>query len=366
MGVVLDKNQKKSGVIIILAVCAAVLCGFFINDGYAASDGGSVVRKKITLPQNDSAQTDSGVVRKKIEKPAPEASDQTPAEDGGREAEKKDAEPTPGGSGSKASAKAEEKPGAVTKKISPPQAGAPAKEKQPEPDAIQSSVATPEKASKEIEKPQERQPAKVTSERETRPEETPQTVVPSAASSSPEKVVEAAPQPMKAEEGESGKSESVEDLEESITLFYGVNQKKKIYDQTIGYRSEGRVDPFMALFKDEPPQPQAAATPEKQKKGEKPKRTQRTPLEKVDLSQLKLVAIIRAESGNRALVQEASGKGYIIKKGTYVGIHSGKVSQILKDKVIVAEEDEDFMGNVTIRERELKLQKPPGEEYYDF
>jgi len=78
---------------------------------------------------------------------------------------------------------------------------------------------------------------------------------------------------------------------------------------------------------------------------------------------LKLVGIIRAESGNRALVEEATGKGYIIKKGTYIGINAGRVSEILGDRVIVEEEDEDFSGAVTIRKRELKLQKPLGEYY---
>jgi type IV pilus assembly protein PilP len=84
----------------------------------------------------------------------------------------------------------------------------------------------------------------------------------------------------------------------------------------------------------------------------------------VDLSQLKLVGIIRAQSGNRALVQEASGKGYIVTKGTYIGIRCGRVSEIEKDKVIVEEEDIDFSGEITTRTRELKLQRPPGEEYY--
>ena len=86
-----------------------------------------------------------------------------------------------------------------------------------------------------------------------------------------------------------------------------------------------------------------------------------TPLEKVDLSQLKLVAIIRALSGNIALVEEASGKGYVIKKGTYIGTRSGKVGKILPDRIIVEEESEDFSGKVSVREIEVKL-NPSGEE----
>jgi len=84
-------------------------------------------------------------------------------------------------------------------------------------------------------------------------------------------------------------------------------------------------------------------------------------LEKVDLSQLKLVAIVRAESGNRALVQDATGKGYVLNLGTYIGIHSGIVKEIQKDKVIVEEEVEDIYGKESLREREMVLQKPLGE-----
>jgi hypothetical protein len=126
----------------------------------------------------------------------------------------------------------------------------------------------------------------------------------------------------------------------------------------------------------------------------------------VDLSQLKLVGIIRASSGNRAMVEEASGRGYVIKKGTFIGINCGRVGQILKDRVIVDEPlllvedvDKDSIYDVDgksffiteidgksfinidgkqvktkiikingrayyIDPQELKLQKPPGEQLF--
>lgn len=119
------------------------------------------------------------------------------------------------------------------------------------------------------------------------------------------------------------------------------------------YNPLGMIDPFEPLFKDEPePEPDAAKSA---------KRVPRTPLEKIDLGQLKLVGVILASSGNRALVQEASGKGYIIKEGTYIGVNSGKVAEIKNDRIVVAEEIEDIVGNPTIRNKELVLPKPPGE-----
>ena len=118
------------------------------------------------------------------------------------------------------------------------------------------------------------------------------------------------------------------------------------------YDPIGKTDPFEPLFKEKPVVI---------KKQERKKRIPRTPLERIDLSQLKLVAIILASSGNMALVEEASGKGYVIKKGTYIGTNAGKVVQIKKEKVIVEEEFEDAFGKVNTRQRDIKLPKPPGE-----
>ena len=118
------------------------------------------------------------------------------------------------------------------------------------------------------------------------------------------------------------------------------------------YDPKGKIDPFEPLFK----KPTIAA-----KKTKRKKRTPRTPLERIDISALKLVAIVMASSGNRALVEESSGKGYVIKKGTYIGTNAGKVAKIEKDKVIVAEEYEDYRGKIVVRNKEIKLPKPPGE-----
>ena len=120
------------------------------------------------------------------------------------------------------------------------------------------------------------------------------------------------------------------------------------------YNPEGKLDPFAPLIKEKPVN---LAVKHRKAVRRKPL----TPLEKLDLSQLKLVVILRAQSGNRALVEEDSGKGYVIKKGTYIGTHSGKVAKILSDRIIVEEEEEDIYGKISVRKREIKL-KPPGEE----
>ena len=118
------------------------------------------------------------------------------------------------------------------------------------------------------------------------------------------------------------------------------------------YDPKGKIDPFEPLVRE-----QAVVA----RKNRQIKRAPRTPLERIDLSQLKLVGIILAASGNRALVEESSGKGYVIKKGTYVGTNGGKIVNIRKEIVTVEEKFEDVFGKIKTRKRELKLPKPPGE-----
>ena len=118
------------------------------------------------------------------------------------------------------------------------------------------------------------------------------------------------------------------------------------------YDPTGKTDPFEPLFQERP-----VLTKQKKRK----KRLPQTPLERIDLSQLRLVGIILASSGNRALVEESSGKGYVIKKGTYIGTNAGKVVNIKKETVVVEEEFEDAYGKIATRKREIKLPKPPGE-----
>jgi type IV pilus assembly protein PilP len=82
---------------------------------------------------------------------------------------------------------------------------------------------------------------------------------------------------------------------------------------------------------------------------------------KIGLDQLKLVAIIRASTGSRALVEDTVGKGYIIKNGTYIGLNSGMVTQINPNSVVIEEELENLKGELVLQNTEIKLQKPAGE-----
>ena len=68
-------------------------------------------------------------------------------------------------------------------------------------------------------------------------------------------------------------------------------------------------------------------------------REPRTELQKLNLSQLTLTAIIQDRGKSWAMVRDESGMGYILKKGTAIGTMGGRVAKIsgVQKKVVVNE-----------------------------
>ena len=81
-------------------------------------------------------------------------------------------------------------------------------------------------------------------------------------------------------------------------------------------------------------------------------REPRTELQKLELAQLTLTAIIQDGNKNWAMVRDESGMGYILKKGTAIGTMGGRVGEIsgVQKKVIV---------NVPYLEKELHIKYEP-------
>ncbi len=139
---------------------------------------------------------------------------------------------------------------------------------------------------------------------------------------------------------------------EGVILAEGLGKTDGMF-----YDPRGKHDPFESPFKT-----QTAPTVTAKQKETKKKRLPLTPLQRVSLDQLKLVAIVMAHSGNKALVEEPSGKGYIISQGTYVGQNFGRVKSILRDRIIVEEEAEEFLsGAIKLQTIEIKLYNQVGD-----
>jgi len=123
------------------------------------------------------------------------------------------------------------------------------------------------------------------------------------------------------------------------------------------YDATDRIDPFAPLISTEKKSVKAVAS----QPSEEDLRI-RTPLEKLDWSQMRLVAVVQAESGNLAMVEEVGGKGYIVKLGTYMGKNSGRVVSIHKDRIVISEKVKDYKGEIVVREHEIRLNKPDNED----
>ena len=130
-------------------------------------------------------------------------------------------------------------------------------------------------------------------------------------------------------------------------------------DTSAVYRYQGLLDPFLPLIKEEKSEPSPIVV--SSDKPQTKKRVPQTPLEKIDLSQLTLTAVFRKQKRTMALVEESAGKGYIVKNGTYIGLDGGRVTKLLKDRILITEVSEDVMGKPVTVERELKLRQFSGE-----
>ncbi len=85
-----------------------------------------------------------------------------------------------------------------------------------------------------------------------------------------------------------------------------------------------------------------------------------TPLEQFDVSQLSLIAVVWKTGSARALVEDPSGQSYIIAKGTRIGKNDGMVTLIDDNLVVVNETYEDYLGNVTKKDIEMRIRRSEG------
>jgi type IV pilus assembly protein PilP len=136
----------------------------------------------------------------------------------------------------------------------------------------------------------------------------------------------------------------VEKKKEGPTKVAEKTEQVKKGEEEYSYNPEGKPDPFKPFIQLTSARGGSRTAP-------------LTPLQKYDISQLKLVAIISSPEGNIALVEDVTGKGYFLKKGTWVGKNDGKVTKVLKDKVMIEEFYEDIFGQKKSNEISILLHK---------
>jgi type IV pilus assembly protein PilP len=145
------------------------------------------------------------------------------------------------------------------------------------------------------------------------------------------------------------KSPAVEKRKEDVAKVAEKKEPEKKEETEFSYNPAGKPDPFRPFIQLTPVREASRNVP-------------LTPLQKFEVNQLKLVAIISLPEGNIALVEDAAGKGYFVKKGTLIGKNDGKVTKILKDKVVIQEIYQDVFGQTKTSEISLSLHKSEGGE----
>jgi len=126
------------------------------------------------------------------------------------------------------------------------------------------------------------------------------------------------------------------------------NEKAEYYD------AQGKIDPFLPLIQEKTEESKPVID-------DNPQRNL-TPLEKIELSQIRLVAVIIMEKKRIAMVEEATGKGYEVSIGTFIGKNQGKVTEINDSSIMVTELVKDFKGKLKEQTQEIKLHKNDDEE----
>ncbi len=138
-------------------------------------------------------------------------------------------------------------------------------------------------------------------------------------------------------------------VEAGVENVQQVSDQKPDVQKKEHYASQGKIDPFKPLIQDKPEESKPVVD-----KG--PKRIL-TPLEKIELSQIRLVAVIIMKNKRIAMVEEANGKGYEVGIGTYIGKNQGKVSEIKSSSIVIKELVQDYKGRLKEQVQEIKLHK---------
>src|SRR5258706_764287 len=84
-----------------------------------------------------------------------------------------------------------------------------------------------------------------------------------------------------------------------------------------------------------------------------------SPLERLDLTQLKVVGIVWDIKEPRAMVEDSTGLGYVVKVGTPIGNNDGTVKVIRRNQIVVEETFDDIYAARKQRDISMNLQGEP-------
>ncbi|WP_300459970.1 pilus assembly protein PilP [Desulfobacula sp.] len=150
------------------------------------------------------------------------------------------------------------------------------------------------------------------------------------------------------------KNNSLPELKSALKPTHQAVDQKVDKEKDAHYLSQGKIDPFRPLIQEKPEKHTPIVD-------NRPKRIL-TPLEKIELSQIRLVAVITMKDRQIAMVEEANGKGYEVGIGTYIGKNQGRISEIKNNSIVIKALIKDYAGRLKEQVQEIKLHKNDNEE----
>jgi len=80
-------------------------------------------------------------------------------------------------------------------------------------------------------------------------------------------------------------------------------------------------------------------------------------LEAFDLATLKLVATMRMGKDRVAMIEDGEGKGYVVRRGNYIGKNNGRIKKITDDSLYLVEQVVNPAGDIVERQVVLTLKE---------
>jgi len=127
-----------------------------------------------------------------------------------------------------------------------------------------------------------------------------------------------------------------------------VEQQARPAEQPFNYSSAGKADPFRPLIADSASKLASAANARD--------KAFLTPLQKYELKDLKLVAVVVSEDGPTAMLEDPTGYGYVVRTGMLVGPNDGVVERVTQSGIIVREKIYNSLGEFEPRISTLTIQ----------
>lgn len=116
-------------------------------------------------------------------------------------------------------------------------------------------------------------------------------------------------------------------------------EKSQPDKEPYSYTSAGKPDPFVPLIADILEKSKASASNSRDQE-------YLTPLQKYELKDLKLVAVVVSDNEPTAMLEDPTGYGYFVRKNMLVGPNEGVVERVTPDGLIIKEKFYNSLGEV--------------------